>query len=77
MLRLDTDWFESTRAELDALWPLLAVGGLLYVDDYCTWQGARAATDEWLAARDWPDAAKDDPAHTAHRQCWHMWKERE
>ena len=50
VLRLDTDWYESTRHELEHLFPRLAVGGVLIIDDYGHWQGARRAVDEYLAA---------------------------
>jgi len=50
ILRLDTDWYESTRHELEHLYPRLAVGGLLIIDDYGHWEGARRAVDEYLAA---------------------------
>ena len=49
LLRLDTDWYESTRHELIHLFPRLAHGGVLVVDDYGHWQGARQALDEYLA----------------------------
>jgi hypothetical protein len=48
LLRLDTDWYESTRAELDQLFPRLAAGGVLLVDDYGHWQGCRRAVDEYF-----------------------------
>lgn len=48
LLRLDTDWYESTRHELQHLWPLLSPGGVLIIDDYGHWQGARQAVDEFL-----------------------------
>jgi O-methyltransferase len=51
VLRLDTDWYESTKAELDYLYPRLAMGGVLIIDDYGHWQGARRAVDEYFAAR--------------------------
>jgi O-methyltransferase len=54
LLRLDTDWYESTRHELIHLWPRLKPGGILIVDDYGYWQGARTAVDEFFAAL--PDA---------------------
>jgi hypothetical protein len=54
LLRLDTDWYESTRHELEHLYPRLAPGGVLIIDDYGHWQGARKAVDEWLAAIDAP-----------------------
>jgi O-methyltransferase len=50
ILRLDTDWYESTLHELEHLFPRLAVGGVLIIDDYGHWQGARRAVDEYLAA---------------------------
>lgn len=49
LLRLDTDWYESTRHELQHLYPLLAPGGVLIIDDYGHWQGARRAVDEYFA----------------------------
>jgi hypothetical protein len=55
ILRLDTDWYESTKHELHQLFPMLAPGGVLIIDDYGHWQGARRAVDEFLAAhRDVP-----------------------
>jgi O-methyltransferase len=49
LLRLDTDWYESTRHELDYLFPRLVCGGVLIIDDYGHWQGARKAVDEYFA----------------------------
>jgi O-methyltransferase len=49
LLRLDTDWYESTRYELEVLFPRLSVGGVLIIDDYGDWTGARKAVDEYLA----------------------------
>jgi hypothetical protein len=48
LLRLDTDWYESTRHELAHLYPRLADGGVLMIDDYGHWQGARRAVDEYF-----------------------------
>jgi O-methyltransferase len=48
LLRLDTDWYESTRHELEHLYARVPSGGVLIVDDYATWQGARKAVDEFL-----------------------------
>ncbi|MFL5745096.1 MAG: TylF/MycF/NovP-related O-methyltransferase [Niastella sp.] len=50
LLRLDTDWYESTRHELIHLYPLLCKQGVLILDDYGHWQGARKAVDEYFAA---------------------------
>ena len=48
LLRLDTDLYESTAHELETLYPRLVPGGVLIVDDYGYYQGARKATDEYL-----------------------------
>ena len=48
LLRLDTDWYESTRHELVHLYPRLSDGGVLIVDDYGHWEGARRAVDEYF-----------------------------
>lgn len=48
LLRLDTDWYESTLAELEILYPRLVPGGVLIIDDYGHWQGARKAFDEYF-----------------------------
>ena len=48
VLRLDTDFFSSTKTELSILFPRLVNGGILIVDDYCTWGGAKRAVDEFL-----------------------------
>jgi len=49
LLRLDTDWYESTLHELRHLYPVLADGGVLIIDDYGFWDGARRAVDEYFA----------------------------
>ena len=49
LLRLDTDWYESTKHELEQLFPRLAKHGVLIIDDYGHWQGARKAVDEYFA----------------------------
>jgi hypothetical protein len=49
LLRLDTDWYESTRHELEQLYSRVSPGGVLIFDDYSTWQGARKAVDEFIA----------------------------
>ena len=43
LLRLDTDFYESTKTELDILYPRLQSGGILIVDDYGYWEGVRKA----------------------------------
>ena len=49
VLRLDTDWYESTSHELRHLYPRLSDGGVLIVDDYGHWDGCRKAVDEYFA----------------------------
>jgi O-methyltransferase len=49
LLRLDTDFYSSTRHELELLYPRLASGGVLIIDDYGHWEGARKAVDEYFA----------------------------
>ena len=48
LLRLDTDWYESTRHELEHLYPRVCDAGVLIVDDYGHWEGARRAVDEYF-----------------------------
>lgn len=50
LLRLDTDWYASTRHEMETLYPRLVPGGVLVVDDYGHWEGSRRAVDEYFAA---------------------------
>lgn len=54
ILRLDTDWYESTKHELIHLYPRLTVGGVLIIDDYGFWKGSRKATDEYFAQNNIP-----------------------
>ena len=51
LLRLDTDWYESTKHELNHLFPRLAKAGVIIIDDYGHWRGSRQATDEYLAEK--------------------------
>jgi O-methyltransferase len=54
LLRLDTDWYESTKHELVHLYPRLTHGGVLILDDYGYWQGARRAADEYFGEQEEP-----------------------
>jgi O-methyltransferase len=49
VLRLDTDWYDSTKHELLHLYPRLSPGGVLIVDDYGHWDGSRKAVEEYLS----------------------------
>lgn len=53
-LRLDTDWYSSTLHELTFLYPLVVRYGVVCIDDYGHWQGARKATDEYITSQDLP-----------------------
>ena len=52
ILRLDTDWYESTKIELNILYPLLVNGGVLIIDDYGDMIGCRKAVDEFFINKD-------------------------
>jgi O-methyltransferase len=48
ILRLDTDWYESTKIELEVLFPRLVISGVLFIDDYGHFKGAKQAVDEYF-----------------------------
>lgn len=54
ILRLDTDWYESTLHEFQHLYPRLSPRGVLIVDDYGHWKGAKDATDEYITEHKLP-----------------------
>ena len=54
ILRLDTDWYDSTRAELETLYEKVTPGGVVLVDDYGHWLGARQAVDEFINQLPYP-----------------------
>uniref|UniRef100_A0A6U1QNB1 Uncharacterized protein n=2 Tax=Cyclophora tenuis TaxID=216820 RepID=A0A6U1QNB1_CYCTE len=70
ILRLDTDWYESTKLELDVLFERLQPGGLLAIDDYCIWPGSTKATKEFFKEKLNLDA--DEISKTL--PCFHYWK---
>jgi len=49
LLRLDTDWYSSTKHELDHLYDRVPSGGVVIIDDYDYWEGSRKAVDEFVA----------------------------
>jgi len=51
LLRLDTDFYESTKIELEVLFPKLIKGGFLIIDDYGHWKGARKAVDDYFSKK--------------------------
>ena len=48
LVRLDTDWYSSTKHELVHLYPRLSLGGVLIIDDYNAWEGCKKAVDEYF-----------------------------
>jgi len=52
LLRLDTDWYKSTKHELIYLYPKVSRYGIIIIDDYGTWMGAKQATDEFIKEND-------------------------
>lgn len=54
LLRLDTDWYESTHHELAHLYPRLVPGGILIIDDYGHYKGCEKAVDEFIAGLGYP-----------------------
>lgn len=53
-LHLDTDWYHSTKIELEVLWPRLQPNGIMIVDDYGHWHGAKKAVNNYFALLGWP-----------------------
>lgn len=51
VLHLDGDWYESVKVCLELLYDRVSPGGVVQIDDYGHWEGARRAVDEFLAAR--------------------------
>jgi hypothetical protein len=51
LLRLDTDWYESSKIELELLYDRVVQGGLVIFDDYYHWDGQRRAVDEFFKSR--------------------------
>ena len=51
LLHLDCDWYESVKACLDQLYDRVSAGGIIQIDDYGHWAGARKAVDEFLRER--------------------------
>jgi O-methyltransferase len=49
VLRLDTDFYDSTKKELEVLYPLLDEKGILIVDDYGHWKGCKKTVDEYFS----------------------------
>jgi hypothetical protein len=48
VIRMDTDLYESTKKQLTILYPGLSEGGVLFEDDYGTYDGPRLAIEEYF-----------------------------
>jgi hypothetical protein len=51
ILRLDTDWYESSKYELEQMYDNVVTGGIIIFDDYYLWDGQRRGTDEFFESR--------------------------
>lgn len=51
ILRLDTDWYESSKYELEQMYDNVVIGGVIIFDDYYHWDGQRRATDDFFASK--------------------------
>jgi hypothetical protein len=51
ILRLDTDFYESTKHELEQFYDAVVPGGFVIIDDYGFWKGCRKAVDEWIQTK--------------------------
>ncbi|MDB4915907.1 MAG: Macrocin-O-methyltransferase protein [Gemmatimonadetes bacterium] len=69
LLRLDGDWYASTKVCLDNLYDLVVPGGFIILDDYGTYEGCRKATDEFLLGR-----GIQAYLHTVDRGCYYLIK---
>jgi O-methyltransferase len=56
ILRLDGDLYESTRVCLENLYPHVAPGGIVIIDDYSNWNGCARAVHEYIAAIGTPNS---------------------
>ena len=45
---LDTDYYESTKFALEKLYDKVSKNGIIYIDDYGNWKGAKQAVDEFF-----------------------------
>ena len=51
LLRMDADWYESTRCILENLFDSVVQGGYVIIDDYYCWEGCKKAVDEFMQSR--------------------------
>ncbi|WP_181357544.1 TylF/MycF/NovP-related O-methyltransferase [Stenomitos frigidus] len=75
ILRLDGDWYESTKVCLENLYPLVSEKGIIIIDDYYAWDGCAVAVHEYLGKhglnhriRSIPDFSSAYIIKQAHRE---------
>ncbi len=51
VLHIDGDWYQSVKVCLDHLYDQVSPGGIIQIDDYGHWKGARKAVDEFRSGR--------------------------
>jgi len=66
VLRLDSDWYDSTMECLTALYPHVCAGGLILIDDYYGWDGCARAVHDFLSREALPDHLCQSPAGTSY-----------
>jgi O-methyltransferase len=48
VLHVDCDWYESVKLSLETFYDKVVPGGIVILDDYGHWDGARKAVDEFI-----------------------------
>ena len=66
LLRLDGDWYESTMVCLEHLFPRVAAGGLIIIDDYLTWEGCARAVHDYLSRTQSTARVREHPANQSY-----------
>lgn len=61
LLRLDSDWYDSTLLCLRTFWPAVLPGGAILIDDYYTWDGCSRAVHDFLSQQKAPERIEQRP----------------
>ncbi len=51
LIRLDDDWYASTKVCLEHLYPHVTTRGIISIDDYGAYEGCRLSVDEFFASQ--------------------------
>jgi O-methyltransferase len=54
LLRLDADWYASTKICLETFYDKVVDGGIIIIDDYGTYEGCKKAVDEFFLGKKKP-----------------------